>query len=121
MDPGKLSQIAKNWIKAFNDHDLDAVLALYSDEVTHFSPKLKARHPETRGFITGKAALQEWWADAFQRLPSLQYRLISVTSEGTRVVIEYKRTVEGKDPMMVAEFFEIGTDGLIVSSRVYHG
>jgi hypothetical protein len=37
------------------------------------SVKTKTHQPETNGFVKGKQALQEWW-DAFDRLPSLNYK-----------------------------------------------
>jgi ketosteroid isomerase-like protein len=113
-------QIARAWFSAFNTHDLEKLLALYADDAGHFSPKLKARKPETQGYVKGKAALREWWKDAFERLPSLNYRPTSITSDDKRVFMEYVRTVEGEENMNVAEVLEV-ENGLIVASRVYHG
>ena len=62
-------QIAMHWFEAFNEHDLEKLLALYHNDAEHFSPKLKIRLPETQGLIRGKAALRSWWQDAFDRLP----------------------------------------------------
>lgn len=63
-------QMAKKWFAAFNDHDLENLLSLYHDNAHHYSPKLKIRHPETNGLVTGKPALRAWWQSAFQRLSS---------------------------------------------------
>ena len=115
-----LSTIAINWIKAFNEHDLEQLLSLYNDNAVHYSPKLKIRQPETNGFVKGKDALRSWWKDAFDRLPTLQYELTSLTANSERVFMEYTRSVEGESDMKVAEALEI-KDGLIVASRVYHG
>ncbi|MEO6490143.1 MAG: nuclear transport factor 2 family protein [Ferruginibacter sp.] len=113
-------QIALKWISAFNDHDLVALLALYSNDAVHFSPKLKIRLPETGGFIKGKNALHDWWADAFNRIPSLQYELIDLIVNDEKVMLEYTRKAHGDENMMVAEVLEI-KDALIIRSRVYHG
>jgi hypothetical protein len=112
--------IADNWLKAFNKKDLDGLLALYSDNAEHFSPKLKLRKPETEGKICGKPAMLLWWADAFERLPSLYYKPIRITANSSRVFMEYTRIVESEPDMDVAELLEIEA-GLIVASRVYHG
>lgn len=114
------SAIAKNWLKAFNEHYLENLLSLYDENAVHFSPKLKIRHPETNGLIKGKAALREWWRDAFERLPQLEYREQTITANDRRVFMEYIRVVPGEEHMNVAEVLEIA-DGLIVASRVYHG
>jgi ketosteroid isomerase-like protein len=113
-------EIARAWLRAFNARDLASLVSLYSDDATHTSPKLRDRQPETGGRIVGKAALERWWADAFQRLPTLRYEEKSFTADDRCVVIEYLRHVPGEPPMPVAEFFEIRL-GRIFASRVYHG
>ncbi len=113
-------EIAKAWLKAFNDHDLEALLSLYAEDAKHFSPKLKQRLPETNGLIRGKEAMMSWWQDAFQRLPSLQYIEISITADTQKVFMEYIRKVEGGEDMAVAEILVI-RNGKIENSRVYHG
>jgi ketosteroid isomerase-like protein len=112
--------IAQQWFAAFNAHDLEKLLSLYDDNAQHFSPKLKIRRPETNGFVTGKAALRDWWQDAFDRLPSLHYKVTSLTANDQRVFMEYVRKVDGEEDMLVAEVLEIN-DGKILASRVYHG
>ena len=113
-------QIALNWISAFNEHDLEKLLALYSEDAIHFSPKLKLRQPETNGWVKGKSTLKDWWADAFSRLPSLHYQLQNLIINDEQVLMEYKRKVDAEPDMMVAEILEINNN-LIVRSRVYHG
>lgn len=113
-------QIAFRWFEAFNSKNLDKLLSLYDDNAAHFSPKLKIRKPETKGLVKGKAAMHEWWQDAFNRLPSLYYEVKSLTANGERVFMEYIRKVEGEEDMAVAEVLEI-KEGKIVFSRVYHG
>ena len=112
--------IAKKWFEAFNSHSLDDLLYLYDETATHFSPKLKIRKPETNGLIKGKSELRIWWKDAFDRLPTLYYKMTSLTTNNHRVFMEYIRQVEGEEPMLVAEVLEI-ENGKIVFSRVYHG
>lgn len=113
-------EIAQAWFKAFNDHNLENLLALYDDNAQHYSPKLKVRQPETNGLVTGKAALRAWWQDAFDRLPTLHYKTTSLTADNERVFMEYIRQVDNEPDMLVAEVLEI-KGGLIIASRVYHG
>ena len=116
--PNKL--IAGRWFAAFNAHDLEGLLALYTDDAEHYSPKLKARRPETKGLVRGKAALRDWWRDAFERLPSLRYEVVKLTADDEQVFMEYVRHVDGEEELRVGEVLAI-RDGLIVASRVYHG
>jgi hypothetical protein len=113
-------QIALKWFEAFNNHNLDNLLNLYSENAKHYSPKLKIRQPETNGLIVGKNALRVWWADAFKRLPNLHYEVTSLTANNNRVFMEYIRKVPNEEEILVAEVLEI-ENGLIVASRVYHG
>ena len=120
MTTSKNLSIAHAWFEAFNSHNLEKLLSLYDDEAKHYSPKLKIRHPETNGLVIGKNALRSWWQDAFDRLPSLNYKVTSLTSNSDRVFMEYIRSVENEEDMLVAEVIEI-KDDMIVASRVYHG
>lgn len=120
MSAEKNLSIAMLWFEAFNAHNLEKLVSLYDDEAEHFSPKLKIRHPETKGLVSGKDALRTWWQDAFERLPSLHYKVTSLTSNADRVFMEYVRSVENEDTMLVAEVLEI-KEGRIMTSRVYHG
>ncbi len=112
--------IAHAWFEAFNAHNLEKLLSLYDDDAEHFSPKLKLRHPETNGLVVGKDALRNWWEDAFRRLPTLHYKVTSLTSNADRVFMEYLRSVANEENMLVAEVLEI-KEGKIIASRVYHG
>ena len=120
MTPENLQSIAFKWFDAFNNHNLEQLLSLYDDDSEHYSPKLKIRKPETQGMIIGKPALREWWRDAFDRLPSLNYKVTSLTANGDRVFMEYIRSVDGEENMLVAEVL-IVKEGKIIASRVYHG
>ena len=120
MSAEKNLSIAMLWFEAFNAHNLEKLLSLYDDDAEHFSPKLKIIRPDTEGLISGKDALRNWWHDAFNRLPSLNYKVTSLTSNLDRVFMEYVRTVENEETMFVAEVLEI-KEGRIIASRVYHG
>ena len=120
MTPEKNLSIAHLWFEAFNAHNLEKLLSLYDDEAQHYSPKLKIRQPETNGLVSGKDALRSWWKDSFDRLPTLHYKVTSLTSNSDRVFMEYTRTVANEEALLVAEILEV-RDGKIIASRVYHG
>ncbi len=119
MPLDELSNIAHNWFAAFKARDIESLLQLYHDEATHYSPKLKIRHPETKGLIKGKHALRTWWQDAFLRLPSLKYELIRLTPYEDRIFMEYIRHVNGEEDLAVGEMLEIQA-GKIIHSKVFH-
>jgi hypothetical protein len=111
--------IASQWFDAFNEHDLEKLLALYAEDAQHCSPKLKLRQPETNGLIKGKEALSLWWKDSFERLPGLKYVPQQFIANDSMIFMEYIRFVDGEESMTVGEVLEI-KGGLIVASRVYH-
>jgi ketosteroid isomerase-like protein len=115
-----LRDIARRWLDCFARRDLDGLLALYANDATHASPKIRARHPETGGLLRGTAAMRVWWQDAFDRLPSMRYEPTALTADDRRVFMEYIRHVDGDPDMPIAEVLEVEA-GVIVASRVYHG
>jgi predicted SnoaL-like aldol condensation-catalyzing enzyme len=120
MSAQQNKQIALLWFDAFNRHHIEDLLKLYEDEAQHYSPKLKLRHPETKGLIMGKAALRVWWKDAFERLPDLHYEVKKLTADDELVFMEYTRQVPGEEDLQVGEVLEI-KNNQIIFSRVYHG
>lgn len=119
MDARSLMEVADRWFDAFNEHNIEKLLALYDPQAQHFSPKLKALHPETNGLIQGTAALRAWWEGAFKRLPSLQYEVIRLTPYEDRIFMEYMRHAKGEEDLFVGEMLEL-RDGLIIASSVFH-
>src|SRR4051812_45713979 len=113
-------RIGRAWMDAFNAHDVDALVALYAEDATHTSPKIRALHPDTGGKLRGREALSAWWRDSNARIPGLRYELTALTANAERVIVEYVRHATGQPPMPVAEAFDI-RNGKIVASRVFHG
>jgi hypothetical protein len=111
--------IANSWFKAFNDHDLEALLSLYHENAKHYSPKLKLKHPATDGLLVGKEALRNWWEEAFQNIPTLRYYPNFIICDGNKIFMEYLREAEGDADLIVGELLVI-ENGLIVESKVYH-
>src|ERR1700758_5589921 len=105
-----ITYIAEKWFAAFNEKNLDALLALYDDNAEQFSPKLKIRQPETQGLIKGKKQLHDWWKDAFDRLPTLHYKPNYFIAADDKIFMEYVRSVKGEEDLIVGEvlFFKNG-------------
>jgi len=120
MTTQKNLSIAHAWFEAFNTHYLEKLISLYDEEAEHYSPKLKVKHPETNGLIKGKNELHSWWKEAFEKLPTLHYKVTSLTANDHRVFMEYVRSVANEPDMLVGEILEIN-EGKIIASRVYHG
>lgn len=114
------ARLGRTWLAAFNAHDLEGLVALYAEDATHTSPKIRTLHPETGGKLAGRPKIRAWWADALKRLPTLRYEELTVTANDDRVFLEYLRHAPDGPPYPVAEVFDV-RGGKIVASRVFHG
>ena len=111
--------IGNAWLAAFNARDLDQLVGLYAEDAVHESPKLKIAKPETKGLITGRRALFEWWMSSFEKFPSLRYEAHRVSGSGDHVWLHYRRMAPGEPVYDVAELLLI-KNGKIIRSAVFH-
>jgi hypothetical protein len=69
---------AQRWLAAWNAHDLDAVLALFHDDVVFTSPLAAKVVPASEGVLRGKEALRAYWSAALARVPDLHFELTTL-------------------------------------------
>jgi len=81
---------AAEWIAAWNSHELDRILAHYSDDFTMSSPIIAAMVQEPSGMLQGKAAVSAYWAKALSRIPDLHFELIHTYLGADSVAIHYQ-------------------------------
>jgi hypothetical protein len=105
---------AEAWVRAWNAHDVEAVLDHFSDDVVFTSPVAARLLPETGGVVHGKAALRNYWATALARQPDLHFAVIGVYQGESTLVINY-RNHRGQ---LVNEVLSFDGDGLV---REGHG
>jgi ketosteroid isomerase-like protein len=56
--PAHLAALGRNWIAAWNSHDLERVLALYADDTEMTSDRIPAFGFDASGTLRGKANLR---------------------------------------------------------------
>jgi ketosteroid isomerase-like protein len=103
---------AKAWEAAWNAHDLEAVLALFAEDVVFTSPLAKSLAGHEDGIVRGKAALRAYWAAGLAKLPDLHFEVTWV-SEGVDLLVIGFRNERGVDRCEVLKF----ADGLIVEGH----
>lgn len=80
----------REWLTAWNSHDVEAVLAHFSDDVVFSSPVAARLLPETGGVVRGKAALRDYWTTALAQLSDLHFELVAVYQGESLLVINYR-------------------------------
>jgi len=74
----KAEQMAREWIEAWNLHDLDAIISHYADNVEFTSPFVMKLLGNPSGTIKGKKALRSYFGKALTAYPDLKFDLIQV-------------------------------------------
>jgi ketosteroid isomerase-like protein len=105
---------ADEWVRAWNAHDIEAVLDHFCDDVVFTSPVAARAVPESGGMVRGKAALRDYWTAALSQQSDLQFEVIAVYRGESTLVINY-RNHRGQ---LVNEVLMFDGDGLV---REGHG
>lgn len=66
-------KFADDWVRGWNSHDVQAVLAHFRDDVVFTSPVAARVLPESNGVVHGKEALRHYWTTALALLPDLHF------------------------------------------------
>ena len=99
---------ANHWIKAWNSHDLEAILSHYAEDIVFLSPIAAAR--VGTGRVVGREALRAYWAAGLAAQPDLKFTPEQVLTGHDALTLRYANH-RGQS---VAETFEFGHDGKVV-------
>lgn len=106
---------AESWVDAWNRHDLDAVLAHFSDDFQFSSPLIHQIAGDPSGQLSGKEAVRTYWQAGLSRLPGLHFELVDVLVGADCLTILY-RGHRG----LSAEVLTFGTDGRAVRGQALY-
>ena len=115
LDKAFAERFAAEWIEAWNSHDLDRVLAHYSDEFEMSSPLIASIAGELSGKLKGKKHVGAYWAKALQLNPNLHFRLAS-TMLGANSITLYYESPRG----MAAEVFIFDHDQKVANAFAHY-
>lgn len=111
-------RLAHEWIDAWNRHDLEAIMALYSPQVIFQTPTVIDTLGIADGVVRGAEALRRHFARGLERLPDLHFDYESVCVGVGSVAILYSWI----DGTAVCELHEYDHDELIVRVQaLYRG
>ena len=74
----QFARFAREWVKAWNDHDLEAILAHYADDVVFHSPRIRMVTGRDIDSVTGKTALRSYWGAALEQARDLYFEIDQV-------------------------------------------
>ena len=69
---------AKDWVDAWNAHDLDKILSHYAEDFTIETPMAVKLYPESGGTVAGKNEVRKYWTIGLERNPYLRFELIDL-------------------------------------------
>jgi len=119
-EPGKeemipdLEAFAREWIHAWNSHDLERILSHYSDDVEVTTPMIKIAMGVDDGTVRGKDAARRYWAAALQKVPDLHFELVDIAQSVSSVALYYK-SIMGKMAIEVMWFNECGKVNKVIA------
>lgn len=115
LTPQFVQDFAAEWIAAWNSHDLERILAHYSEDFRMSSPVIRKVMGEPSGTLAGKAAVRTYWARALAANPGLKFRLVEALGGVDSITIVY----EGHRGLS-AEVFFFGAGGLVERAHAHY-
>jgi predicted SnoaL-like aldol condensation-catalyzing enzyme len=117
----EIERIYKLWDDALGKKDLEAALALYTDDASIESPLVQHLLKTDAGVVKGKENLRKFITLVFQTNPSERKRFrTGFFTDGHKVTWEYPRVSPEGSQMDLVEVMEV-QNGLIKAHRVYWG
>lgn len=103
-------EFARRYYEAWNKRDIDAIMALYADEIEFSSPYIAALGFSADGVILGKPMLRSYVERALERAPGLTFtpEALMVGARGHTLIYRNHRGERA------AEVHELDGAGLIV-------
>jgi ketosteroid isomerase-like protein len=101
--------LANHWVAAWNNHDLDAIMAHYEDAVELTSPVAAQLLGTPDGRIVGKANLRAYFQRGLDAYPELHFGLEDVLW-GVNSVLLYYTNQKGT---RTGEFLELSAAGKV--------
>ncbi len=89
LSEAEARKFADDWTRAWNSHDLEAIMSHYAPEVVLISPTAAKLLGDSSGTIKGKEAVRSYFARGLQAFPNLTFELLDVMWGISSVVLYY--------------------------------
>jgi uncharacterized protein (TIGR02246 family) len=115
-DAARLAALGREWISAWNSHDLERVLAMYAEDSEMTSDRIPALGFDASGTLRGKDRIRAYWGMALQRLPNLHFDLIDIYVSPDSIVVFYQNDRGAK----ICEYLRLNDEGKIRQGSANH-
>ena len=113
----KVRKFAKDWIEAWNAHDIDGIMGHYAASVTLISPVAAKLLNDASGRIAGTEGLRAYFQKGLEVYPELSFELLDVMWGISSVVLYYRNQVGTRS----GEFMELDSDGKVIRVVANYG
>jgi len=116
MDGSAGWTFAQRWCDAWNGKDIDAIMALYAEDVAFNSPSVVTRWNLPDGWIRGKAQLRANFEKGLQT-PGMHFEVTNVLTGLRSIAILYARETGA----LALDLIELDEHGLILRVVACYG
>lgn len=107
-------QFAKEWIASWNSHNIEKIMAHYSDHVLFTCPFIEKYMGIVGDTITNKAELKEYFIKGLKAFPDLKFELQMIRGNADDITLYYKSV----NNMMAIEYMKLNKQGKIDYGKV---
>ena len=115
-DAEQLAILGRDWIAAWNSHDLERVLALYTEDFEMTSDRIPALGFDASGTLRGKDKVRAYWSKALAMIPNLHFELIDTYVSPDSVVVFYQNERGAR----ICEYLRLNAEGKIKQGSAHH-
>ena len=110
-----IAEFERDWIEAWNAHDIDRILAHYRDDVRVVSP-FAARFGARHGEVRGRPALRDYFERGLASYPALHFQPIAALGGIGSIALHY-RSVEA---LQAIEVMELDAQGQVCRATAHY-
>src|SRR5439155_26568515 len=118
IDRNWAEAFAREWVDAWNAHDLERILSHYTDDFEMASPLIVERMGVASGRLKGKEEIRRYWGQGLAGAPNLRFELLQMMVGVNSLAIVYKSVTAGRT---VIERIEFDDHGKAVQAEALYG
>ena len=118
IDRAWAEAFARDWVNAWNAHDIERIFSHYSDDFEMTSPLIVERMGVPSGRLKGKNAIRPYWVSGLSMSPSLRFELLNVMMGVNSLAILYRSVTARR---LVIERFEFDDNRRAVRGEALYG